>query len=165
MAKPTKLYSLCSVLMAFLFAFSASVQLDDPDWYFWFPLYACACVVNMVNWVVSCSSRTQIRNIARMLLLLGILLFIKVVIEDFVNGTAGFWSLDLSKRVVREKTGSGLVVISLILQLEASLVPQAPMRKRKEFAKLVGYRMAILVGFGYGLPFVFFVVQKGEPKF
>ncbi|KAE7999859.1 hypothetical protein FH972_004248 [Carpinus fangiana] len=119
----------------------------------------------MVNWVIFCRSRTQIRNIARMSLLLGIFLFIKVVIEDFVTGTAGFWSLDLSKRVVREKTGSGLVAISLILQLEASLVPHDPMRKNKEFAKLVGYGMAILVGFGYGLPFVFFVVQKGEPKF
>lgn len=119
-----------------LLLFSLSVGVD---WYFWFSLYACACVVNMVNWVVSCRSRTQIRNIARMSLLLGIFLFIKVVIEDFVNVTAGFCSLDLSKRVVREKTGSGLVVISLILQLEASLVPQDPMRKRKEFAKLVGY--------------------------
>ncbi|XP_062154232.1 uncharacterized protein LOC133862428 [Alnus glutinosa] len=164
MAAPTKLYSLCSVLLAFLFAFSASVQLNDPDWYFWFPLYACACMVNMVNWGISC--RTQIRLIARMSLLLGIFLFIKVVIEDFVNGTAGFWSLDLSIRVVREKTGSGLVVISMILQLEALLLPDDPMlKKRKEFAKFVGYGMAILVGFGYGLPFVFFVVQKGELKF
>jgi hypothetical protein len=92
----------------------------------------------MVNWGISC--RTQTRLIARMSLLLGIFLFIKVVIEDFVNGTAGFWSLDLSIRVVREKTGSGLVVISLILQLEALLLPDDPMlKKRKEFAKFVGY--------------------------
>ena len=51
--------------------------------------------------------------------------------EDFVNEIAGFWSLNLSERVVREKIGSGLVVISLILQLEASLVPEDPMRKKK----------------------------------
>jgi hypothetical protein len=61
-----------------------------------------ARVVNMVNWVIFCRSKIQIRNIARMSLLLGIFLFIKVVIEDSVTGTAGFWSLDLSKRVVRE---------------------------------------------------------------
>ncbi|KAA8547296.1 hypothetical protein F0562_003840 [Nyssa sinensis] len=37
--------------MASLFAFSASVQFNDSDWYFWFPLYATASVVNLVNWV------------------------------------------------------------------------------------------------------------------
>ncbi|KAG6663249.1 uncharacterized protein LOC122296753 [Carya illinoinensis] len=164
MANPSKLYSLCSVLMASLFAYSASVQLNDPDWYFWLPLYACGCVVNMVNWAIC--FRTTIRHIARLSLLLGIFLFTKVVTEDFVNGIAGFWSLDLSERVVRERTGSGLVVISLILQLEASSVPEDPLpRKKKEFPKFVEYGMAILVGFGYGLPFVFFVIQKGEMKF
>ncbi|XP_041001532.1 transmembrane protein 220 [Juglans microcarpa x Juglans regia] len=165
MANPSKLYSLCSVLMASLFAYSASVQLNDPDWYFWFPLYACGCVINMVNWAIPLRT-TTIRHIARLSLLLGIFLFIKVVTEDFVNGKAGFWSLDLSQRVVREKTGSGLVVISLILQLEASLVPEDHLpRKKKEFPKFVEYGMAMLVVFGYGLPFVFFVIQKGEMKF
>lgn len=174
MANPSKLYSLCSVLMASLFAYSASVQLNDPgtysksqgpfftsssssmtvsqlsfhklclfcwffaDWYFWLPLYACGCVVNMVNWAIC--FRTTIRHIARLSLLLGIFLFTKVVTEDFVNGIAGFWSLDLSERVVRERTGSGLVVISLILQLEASSVPEDPLpRKKKEFPKFVEY--------------------------
>jgi hypothetical protein len=42
------------------------------------------------------------------------------VIEDFVYEIAGFWSLDLSERVVREKIGSILVVISTILQLKAA---------------------------------------------
>ncbi|KAM3709432.1 hypothetical protein ACB098_02G173300 [Castanea mollissima] len=160
----TKLHSLCSVLMASLFAYSASVQLNDPDWYFWFPLYACACVVNMVNWAIS--STTTIIHVAWVSLLLGLFLFIKVVIEDFVNEIAGFWSLNLSERAVREKIGIGIVVISLILQLEASLVPEDPMRRKKrDSTKFFDYGMAILVGFSYGLPFVFFVVQQGEMKF
>lgn len=99
------------------------------DWYFWFPLYACACVVNMVNWAIS--STTTIIHVAWVSLLLGLFLFIKVVIEDFVNEIAGFWSLNLSERAVREKIGIGIVVISLILQLEASLVPEDPMRRKK----------------------------------
>ncbi|KAK7847275.1 hypothetical protein CFP56_006752 [Quercus suber] len=45
MTRSTKVHSLCSVLRASLFAYSASSQLNDHDWYFWFPLYACACVV------------------------------------------------------------------------------------------------------------------------
>ncbi|XP_050240822.1 uncharacterized protein LOC126689636 [Quercus robur] len=118
----------------------------------------------MVNWAIS--STTTIMHVARVSLLLGLFLFIKVVIEDFVNEIAGFWSLNLSERVVREKIGSGFVVISLILQLEASLVPEDPMRKKKrDSTKFFDYGMAILVGFSYGLPFVFFVVQQGEMKF
>jgi hypothetical protein len=55
------------------------------DWYFGFRSMH-ARVVNMVNWVIFCRSKIQIRNIARMSLLLGIFLFIKVVIEDSVTG-------------------------------------------------------------------------------
>jgi len=42
------------------------------------------------------------------------------VVEDYVYEIAGFWSLDLSERFVREKVGSILVVISIILQMEAA---------------------------------------------
>ncbi|CAK7339487.1 unnamed protein product [Dovyalis caffra] len=160
----TIVFSLCSLLMAALFGYSASVQLNDPDWYFWFPLYACACVVNLLNWAIS---NTTIRQIAKVTLWFGIFMFLKVFIEDFVSGTVGFWSLDLSERVVREKTGSGLVVISMILHLEASSEPKHPMipRKRREFPRFVEYGMAILVIFSFGLPFVFFAIQDGEMKF
>ncbi|KAJ9177172.1 hypothetical protein P3X46_012413 [Hevea brasiliensis] len=166
MANFTFLFSFCSLLMAAIFAYSACVQLNDPDWYFWFPLYACACVVNMLNWAIS--SKTFIRKIAEVTVWLGIFLFLKVVVEDFVSETAGFWSLDLSERVVREKTGSGLVIISFILQLQASshlkYSKSRNQRKKKEFPRCVEYGMAILVCFSFGLPFVFFVVRNGEMK-
>ena len=44
----------------------------------------------------------------------------KVVVEDYVYEIAGFWSLDLSERVVREKVGSIFVVISIFLQMETA---------------------------------------------
>ncbi|XP_050363148.1 uncharacterized protein LOC126782038 [Argentina anserina] len=157
MATASKLFTFCSLLMAALFAYSASVQLNDPDWYFWFPLYAVACVVNLVNWAISSK---RIKQFAEAALWLGMFLFIKVVAE---NGTSGFWSVDLSERVIREKIGSGLVIISMVLQLMASLSPpEAPTQKMPRY---VEYGMGILVGFGYGLPVVFFMVLKGEMKF
>lgn len=58
-------------------------------------------------------------------------LFIKVAVEDFVYGIAGFWSLDLKEKVVREKFGSGFVVNSMYLQLQAASV-QKDYVKRKE---------------------------------
>ncbi|XP_015949811.1 uncharacterized protein LOC107474663 isoform X1 [Arachis duranensis] len=151
----TSLFSLCSLLMAILFAYSASVQLNDPDWYFWFPLYSCACIVNLTNGVVSTKLR---RKIGIITLCSGILLYLKVVLEDVVYGIAGFWSLDLSERVVREKIGSILVVMSMILQMEAFKVQT----RVKEFSNMVKYGMLILVGFSYMLPLIFFVVLKGE---
>jgi hypothetical protein len=42
------------------------------------------------------------------------------VVEDYVYEIAGFWSLDLSERVVREKVGSIFVVISIFLQMKAA---------------------------------------------
>ncbi|TQD72799.1 hypothetical protein C1H46_041672 [Malus baccata] len=118
MAAITKLYTLCSLLMASLFAYSASVQLNDPDWYFWFPLYFGACFVNLVIWAVSSKA---IKQVAEAALWLGIFLFIKVTAESAsLKGASGFLSLDLSERVIREKVGSGLVIISMLLQLAAS---------------------------------------------
>ncbi|XP_012079553.1 transmembrane protein 220 [Jatropha curcas] len=167
MARSAILFSFCSVLMAAIFAYSASVQLNDPDWYFWFPLYACASTVNMVNRAIS--SKVIVRQIAKVTLWLAIVLFLKVVIEDFIRGKAGFFSLNLSERIVREKTGSGLVIISMILQLEASSKPRHEMsqkgKNKKEIPRFVEYGMAILVSFSFGLPFIFFVVRNGEIKF
>lgn len=92
----------------------------------------------MVSWAIS--FRATIRRVARLSLLLGIFLFIKVVTEDIVNGIAGFRSLDLSERVVREKTGSGLVVMCSILQLEALALPEGPTpSQRKGFPKFVDF--------------------------
>lgn len=108
----------------------------------------------MVNWAIS--STTTIMHVARVSLLLGLFLFIKVVMEDFVNEIAGFWSLNLSERVVREKIGSGLVVISLILQLEASLVPEDPMRKKKrDSTKFFDYGETNFWFFFFSLFFLF----------
>ncbi|XP_039012468.1 uncharacterized protein LOC120141742 isoform X1 [Hibiscus syriacus] len=164
MAKPRKLFSCCSLLMAIMFGLSSSVQLNDPDWYFWFPLYSCACIVNLLNWRIS--PKGSIKHIAKVALCLGVVLFLKVVVEDFVSMIAGFWSLDLTQRVVREKTGSLLVIISMILHLLSLSEPNdhKPGKKRED-GKAVAYGMASLVGFSYGLPFVFFVIQKGEMQF
>ncbi|GMN29733.1 hypothetical protein TIFTF001_002545 [Ficus carica] len=138
MDSPTKIYSFCSLAMAALFLYSASVQLNDPDWYFWLPLYSGACVVNLLNWAIS--SKT-IKNLAEFTLCLGMFLFIKVVLEDSRNGISGFWSLDLSERVIREKIGSGLVMISLVLHLLTSHEsPQVSMNKhRNKFPRYVDY--------------------------
>lgn len=72
------------------------------------------------------------RLIAKTALWIGILLYLKVVVEDFVYGIAGFWSLDLSKRVVREKIGSMLVVLSTFLQMEASKFQNDPQKNREK---------------------------------
>ncbi|KAL8546227.1 hypothetical protein ACS0TY_006078 [Phlomoides rotata] len=102
------LLRICHLLMASLFALSASFQFNDPDWYLWIPLYSTACVANLVNGA---------KGMGKFALWLGLLLFIKVAVEDLINGAAaaGFWSLDMRERVVREKFGSGLVVTSMFL--------------------------------------------------
>ncbi|PIA55594.1 hypothetical protein AQUCO_00700121v1 [Aquilegia coerulea] len=145
MEESTKLFKSCSLLMAFLFAYSASVQFNDPvrvlhdysDWYLWFPLYASACVVNLLlhNIFKTC------KTIAKVAFWLGVFLFVKVVIEDYVNELAGFWSLDLEERVVREKIGSGLVVISMLLHLEALAI--------KSSKGYVQYGMTLFIVFFY----------------
>lgn len=73
---------------------------------------------------------------------MGILLFVKLVLEDFEYGISGFWSLDLGERVVREKIGSLLVVVSMILQTEESSVPTPNNHlktKEKQLSSLVNY--------------------------
>ncbi|KAJ8621044.1 hypothetical protein MRB53_029573 [Persea americana] len=99
----------CSLFMASLFAYSASVQFNDPDWYFWFPLYASASVVNLLGICFILKPRNQIAKFA---LGVGVFLFLKVVKEgskshekeerevwklcsigDGVAGSCMFWAL------------------------------------------------------------------------
>ncbi|CAH8367969.1 unnamed protein product [Eruca vesicaria subsp. sativa] len=153
MEKSSNLIMVSSLLMAFLFAYSASVQLNDSDWYLWFPLYALASAVNLIN----CRKISKSRRIKQMIttaLSLGLFLLVKVVAEDVITEDTGILSLDLTHRVVREKIGSGLVVASMVLQLQASC------SKPKD--KSVDFGMAATVIFGYGLPFWFFTIEKGE---
>ncbi|CAM8909478.1 unnamed protein product [Rhodiola kirilowii] len=167
--KSTKLYKVCSLLMGLLFAYSALVQLDDHDWYLWLPLYVCAAIVNLVQ-VISLTPR--LKSAAKLGLGLGLCLLVKVVAEDVVYGLSGFASLDLSERVVREKIGSGLVVVSMLLQLKAldsqstvKIKKGEKLKRRLRISSSVQFGMALLVGVAYGLPFVFFVVQKCQMKF
>ncbi|KAL0543013.1 hypothetical protein IC582_018100 [Cucumis melo] len=166
MAIPSKLYSSCSVLMGFLFAYSTAVQFNDPDWYLWVPLYGCACAVNLLKWNVSLEA---MNNVAKAAMGVGICLWVKVVAEDYMNGIAGFLSLDLSERVVREKTGSGLVVCSMILHLIAASSSSPKLRRtsksKRVFPRHLTYGIACLVAFSYGLPIFFFLVKKGKMKF
>ncbi|MQL69341.1 hypothetical protein Taro_001649 [Colocasia esculenta] len=163
-------FSSCSILMASLFAYSASVQLDDPDWYLWLPLYALATAVNLFH--IRFASKS-IEMTARAVLLLGSVLFLKVVVEDYTRGIAGFWSLDMRERVVREKLGSGLVVASMFLHLKASPAAserKPPMKGRNKnrrgatTAGWVDYGMAVLVAVSYGLSYCFFKFVIGEMK-
>ncbi|XP_027151741.1 uncharacterized protein LOC113751798 isoform X1 [Coffea eugenioides] len=121
------------------------------DWYFWFPLYACGCIVNLVNGL-SKFPKMRLRIVAKFSLSLGIFLFIKPSIEDLGNGTgAGLWSLDMRERVVREKLGSGLVVASMFLNLQLPSSRHLPKGQETKVAKLTEHGMLILVGIGYGL--------------
>ncbi|CAF2049639.1 unnamed protein product [Brassica napus] len=126
------------------------------NWYFWFPLYALASAVNLINSRRICNKSRRIRQMTRTALSLGLFLLVKVITEDVITERVGIFSLDLTHRVVREKIGSGLVIASMVLQLQASC------SKRKE--KSVDFGMAATVIFGYGLPFWFFTIQNGEIK-
>ncbi|KZV53181.1 hypothetical protein F511_29911 [Dorcoceras hygrometricum] len=138
--------------MAILFAVSTCFQFNDPDWYFWIPLYTSACVVNLVE------MNSRIRKLAKIAFWLGAFLFVKVVMEDCLNGIVGIWSLDMRERVVREKFGSGLVICSMFLQLEYSCYPDYPSR-------LPRYGPPILVCVAYGLSFGFFVFHRSEMRY
>ncbi|CAH8263261.1 unnamed protein product [Arabidopsis lyrata] len=151
MAKPRNLFRVCSLLMAFLFAYSASVQLNDPDWYFWFPLYTLSCVINLINCRRRISKSRRIKQMIGTALSLGLFLLVKVVVEDVITEKVGVLSLDLTHRVVREKIGSGLVIASMVLQLQSS-------------SETIDFGMVAIVVFGYGLPFWFFTIEKGEIK-
>ncbi|KAF6174332.1 hypothetical protein GIB67_040825 [Kingdonia uniflora] len=114
--EPTKVFRLCSLLMSCLFAYSAAVQLNDPDWYLWIPLYTSASAVNL-QFIITISTR---RKLAKFGFCVGLFLFFKVMIEQYYYVGSEFWSLDLNERIVREKLGSGIVVISMFLHLQSS---------------------------------------------
>lgn len=84
-----------------------------------------ACIVNFVK------IRSRIRALARFTFWLGVFLFLKVVMEDFLSGIAGFWSLDMRERVVRETFGSGLVICSMFVHLEYSCLANIPSKVPK----------------------------------
>ncbi|CAN1814843.1 hypothetical protein LINPERHAP1_LOCUS27243 [Linum perenne] len=125
MAEVTKLFISCSVLMAALFAYSASVQLNDPG----------ASAVNLVGFT-GLMSVNKIRMVARLTFWGGQLLLWKVVVEDLVKGNVGLWCLDLSERVVREKVGSLIVVLSMVLHLK---VDEGMKKGRNWIAEAVDY--------------------------
>jgi len=149
--------SLCSLFMGILFAYSASVQLNDPgaleflslqsspypfmyqiwkltqlfffpDWYCWFPVYALASGVNLLH--MNFTWRAINQGVV-LILCGGILLLIKVLVEAQVYGLSGFWCMDMRERIVREKIGSGLVVLSMSLHLRSSASLQQLTRERK----------------------------------
>lgn len=164
MEKPRNVFRVCSLLMAILFAYSASVQLNDPgtqkrnhlhflllfslyrlckfhsfcflsaDWYFWFPLYTLACAVNLINCKRISNSR-RIRQMIKTALSLALFLLVKVVTEDVITEKVRVFSSDLTHRVVREKIGSGLVIASMILQLRASSSKSKEKKKCIDFGK------------------------------
>ncbi|GLJ23014.1 hypothetical protein SUGI_0434290 [Cryptomeria japonica] len=112
-------YSFCYAFMCILFAYSASVQLNDPDWYFWLPLYSFASVVNMMS-VIHLNRSSSYTHMVFIAFWLGLAMLVKVVIEECLfetKSTTIEWkellSLDMERRVVREKLGSGLVVVSM----------------------------------------------------
>lgn len=61
--------------------------------------------------------------------------------EDIRNNISGLLSMDLSERVIREKIGSGLVVISMILQLIASESTQVSSKGQRsnKFPRYIEY--------------------------
>lgn len=65
----------------------------------------------------------------------GVLLLVKVVAEDYADGVSGLLSLDMRERVVREKLGSGLVVLSMTLQLKISS-DEGKVEERQSSARL-----------------------------
>ncbi|GAB2231656.1 hypothetical protein Drorol1_Dr00010667 [Drosera rotundifolia] len=163
----TNTFKLCSLLMASLFAACASVQLDDPDWYFWLPLYSFASYVNLMScWLLS--SRRLTAKISVIAFLLGFFLFVKVVVEDHVNGIAGFCSVDTRERVVREKIGSGLVLVSMGLHLVESSIGKDNERQNTERSNAslhVQAGMVSLVCISYGLSLFFLLYHEEEMKF
>ncbi|CAN8256048.1 unnamed protein product [Cochlearia groenlandica] len=64
---------------------------------------------------------------------LAMFLFVKAAAEDVITEKIDVLSMDLSHRVVREKIGSGLVIASIVVQLQASSLK--PNQKCVDFGK------------------------------
>ncbi|KAJ7544924.1 hypothetical protein O6H91_09G099200 [Diphasiastrum complanatum] len=112
------------LFLVVLFAYSSLVQLNDPDWYFWFPFYSLACTVNLVH-VVQASALS--RGAAIIGILSAIALLLKVIVEGCLDNGKFLWaelfSLDLEKRLAREKMGSVFVLLSMWLEAKSSGMP------------------------------------------
>ncbi|XP_042395383.1 uncharacterized protein LOC121985800 [Zingiber officinale] len=145
--------SACSIIMSILFAYSASVQLNDPDWYLWLPFYAFASIVDLLY--VGFAASRRLRQVASLVLWGGVLLLVKVVVEDYVDGCSGLLSLDMRERVVRETLGSGLVVLSMSLQLKVSS-NEGEVEERQSSARLAQSGIVALVAVSIGLTLHFF---------
>ncbi|XP_074564117.1 uncharacterized protein LOC141820659 [Curcuma longa] len=146
--------SACSIFMSILFAYSASVQLNDPDWYLWLPFYAFASGVDLLY--VGFAASRRLRQVASLVLCGGVLLLVKVVVEDYVGGGGcGLLSLDMRERVVREKLGSGLVVLSMSLQLKVSS-DEGKVEERQSSARLAESGIVALVAVSIALSLHFF---------
>ncbi|XP_074294332.1 uncharacterized protein LOC141622172 [Silene latifolia] len=162
------LYLICSLLMAALFIISTSAQFDDPDWYFWIPLYAGAAYVNLMNLIGTSSSKIT-TNVGSIILASGEFLASKVILEHYSGESVsvGILSMNMKERVVREKIGSVLVILCMILQVSAGTeFNKDPAKKmRLDVASSTKYGMAILVCIGYGLSAVFLMYHENEIKF
>ncbi|KAH9613752.1 hypothetical protein KSS87_017199, partial [Heliosperma pusillum] len=168
LTKMANLYLICSLLMAALFIISTCAQFDDPDWYLWIPVYAGAAFVNLMNLIGSGSSKIT-TNIGTFILGAGECLLSKVILEHFTGESVsvGILSMNMRERVVREKFGSALVILCMILQVSAGTEFQKdPAKKTKmDVASPTKYGMAILVCIGYGLSAVFLMFHVTEMKF
>ncbi|WOL20685.1 hypothetical protein Cni_G29490 [Canna indica] len=102
----------------------------SSNWYFWFPIYGLACGVNLL--LIGFTSKGFSNQLALVVLWGGTALLVKVMVEDYVQGIAGLLSLDMHERVVREKLGSGLVIMSMLLHLKASHASEEAKKGERE---------------------------------
>uniref|UniRef100_A0A7C9CRQ0 Uncharacterized protein n=2 Tax=Opuntia streptacantha TaxID=393608 RepID=A0A7C9CRQ0_OPUST len=161
-----KLYMISSILMAALFIVSASVQFNDKGWLAWILLYASAAYVNLT----SCIKQLPLKFVGGMSKLTGFhaqFLLTQVILDDSFHGKAGLWSLDMREKLVREKLGCILVILSVVLQTSAiELFHRDPSRRvNMQVSPSIQNGMAILVGIGYGLSFVFLKYHEQDMKF
>ncbi|KAH7352617.1 hypothetical protein KP509_19G054300 [Ceratopteris richardii] len=126
-----------NLFMSFLFAYSASVQLNDTDWYFWFPFYSSASLISLIHGTEK--ARYPLWSILN--LCFGLLLLIKVIIE--AAPMTAILSLDMNERVVREKCGSFLVISTMGLQIQSMLNG-----KERERFNAIGICCIVLLSIG-----------------
>ena len=113
-SNPTKVGPTVSTLVWILFSFSPICL----GWLAWILLYTSAAYVNLT----SCIKRLPLKWAAGISKLTGFhaqFLLSQVMLDDNFHGKAGLWSLDMREKLVREKLGCILVIISMILQTSA----------------------------------------------
>ncbi|KAL2642225.1 hypothetical protein R1flu_009812 [Riccia fluitans] len=114
-ASPGREFSVSSFILAIVCAYSASVQLNDIDWYFWLPLYSLACFVCLANAMARFNAVSRI--LSHVGIICGSVLLVKVVLQgcyqDRIFRWKNFMSVDMNQKLVREKFGSLLVCVSM----------------------------------------------------